>query len=386
MPIGDEEYYTLDGQKVDRSVLVQVMIDYFNDIYPNTNITDFNEGSEIRNILEAIACDVFHLELNDQNILRACFLSTSYGSYLDLFGEELNTPRNTGQVAWGDVTFSIENPVNYMISIPQGTVLVSESTGLYYVTNMSVEIAIGETSVDCPCYSQVIGAGTNAEAGTINLFKETNVFNEVSVNNAEAFTGGTDLESDEDYRNRLLDVKSQDGFGSREYYTRLGKFVKGVHDVALVSSTEHTAKVLVNGYEKPLTNNILAEVTATYANEKNIVYNQSFEVEETDYTTIPLELTVVVADEVSDTIFEDLLSLFFNGGESVINNTPMNYAGLSINQEVTNYQLLTILETLPFVIYVTSLTSNNELFNKLTPDTNTVLKLGEVSITQQVAE
>ena len=38
------------------------MIDFFNAKYPDSQITDFNEGSEIRNILESIACDIFHLE------------------------------------------------------------------------------------------------------------------------------------------------------------------------------------------------------------------------------------------------------------------------------------------------------------------------------------
>ena len=85
--MGDTSFTTVTGEEISRTIIVQNMIDFYNEKYPNAYITDFNEGSEIRNILEAIACDVFHLELNDQNILRACFLSTSYGSYLDLFGE-----------------------------------------------------------------------------------------------------------------------------------------------------------------------------------------------------------------------------------------------------------------------------------------------------------
>lgn len=386
MALGDEEFYTLDGQKVDRDVLVQKMIDLFNEKYPDTNITDFNEGSEIRNILEAIAVDVFHMELNDQTILTAAFLATSYGSYLDLFGEELNTPRNLGAVAWGDVTFSIESAVNYLITIPAGTVLVSKDTGLYYETNMTVEIPIGETSVDCPCYSQIPGEGTNAEANTITMFREQNYLPEVSITNASAFTGGRDTESDEDYRQRLLDVKNQDGFGSREYYTRIGTEVAGVHDVAIVSSASYTGKVLVNGYTKPLPQSVLTNVTSVYTDEQNLVYNQTFEVAEVSYTTVPLEITAVVTDEVQDSIFEELLSLFFNGGSQVINNTPTTYGGLSINQAVTSYMLLTVLETLPFVVQITSITSDGSTFSKITPDTNKALKLGTVIITQEIAE
>ena len=386
MIIGDQAFYTLEGEKIDRSVLVQKMIDYFNQKYGDTNITDFNEGSEIRNILEAIAVDIYHMELNDQAILTAAFLATSYGSYLDLFGEELSTPRKLGAVAWGDVTFSIESAVNYLITIPAGTVLVSNDTGLYYETNMTVEIPIGETSVDCPCYSQVPGSNTNAEANTITMFREQNYLPEVSITNASAFTGGRDAESDDDYRQRLLDVKNQDGFGSREYYNRIGSSVNGVHDVAIVSSASYTGKVLVNGYTKPLPQSVLTNVTSVYTDEQNLVYNQTFEVAEVSYTTVPLEITAVVTDEVQDTIFEELLALFFNGGSQVINNTPMVYGGLSINQAVTSYMLLTVLETLPFVVQITSITSDGSTFSKITPDTNKSLKLGTITITQEIAE
>ena len=386
MMIGDQAFYTLDGEKIDRSVLVQKMIDYFNEKYPDSQITDFNEGSEIRNILEAIGVDIYHMELNDQAILRASFLSTSYGSYLDLFGEELNTQRNLGAVAWGDVTFSIESAVNYLITIPAGTVLVNEDTGLYYETNMTVEIPIGETSVDCPCYSQVPGSNTNAEANTITMFRDANFLPEVSITNASAFTGGRDTETDEDYRQRLLNVKNQDGFGSREYYNRIGAEVSGVHDVAIVSSASYTGKVLVNGYTKPLPQSVLTNVTSVYTDEQNLVYNQTFEVAEVSYTTVPLEITAVVTDEVSDSIFTSLLALFFNGGSQVINNTAMTYNGLSINQDVTNYMLLTVLETLPFVVQITSITSGSSTFSKISPGTNKALKLGTVTITQQVAE
>ena len=386
MALGDEKFYTLDGQEIDRSVLVQKMIDYFNGKYPNTSITDFNEGSEIRNLLEAIAVAIFHLEVDNQQILAASFLSTTYGSYLDLFGEELNTTRYLGSVSWGTVTFSLQEPVNYNIAIPAGTILVSETTGLYYETNLDCEIPIGEISVDCPCYSQVYGEVTNAEANTISMFKELNLYNEVSITNSEAFTGGRDKEDDEHYRQRLLEVKAQDRFGSREYYNRLGLSIDGVHDVTIVDSAQHTGKVLINGYTKPLPDSVLSQVMEVYLSEDNVVYNQSFEVEETNYTNTPLEITAVVTDEVSDSIFEEVLALFFNGGDSIINNQPMTYKGVNINEEVTNYQLLSVLESLPFVVQITSLTSDNSTFNTLTPDTNEVLELGTVTIIQQVAE
>lgn len=385
--LGDYSFYSLNGEEVSRETLVQHMIDYYNNKYPNVGITDFNEGSEVRNLLESIATDIFHMEMDNQLILRACFLATTYGTYLDLYGEEYNTPRIQASQSWGTVTFSISEPVNYLITIPQYTILVSSKTGLYYQTNMTVEIPIGETTVDCPAFSTVPGAGTNAEAGTINLFEDTSKFREVSVTNTEPFEGGANNESDEDYRNRLLAVKSQDKFGSREYYNRIGNQVKGVHDVLLVpSANDYDAKVLVNGHKKPLAPSILTEVTGVYTAEQNLVYNQSFEVAEVGYTDLNLEITAGVSDEVDTQLFIDALTNFIDGGVTMIAGTEFSSRGLLINGFVTNYVLLTLLETLPFVVQVTSLTSDGELFNKIIPDENTVIKLGDVSVVQDVVE
>ena len=386
MVLGDEHFYTIDGQKIDRSVLVQDMIDFFNEKYPDSQITDFNEGSVIRNIEESIACDIFHLELTNNQNLRVAFLPTSYGYYLDLFGEEMGTPRLIGLQSQGVVTFSIAESVNYLISIPQYTRIVDTATGLYYETWTTCEIPIGETSVDCPVYSVVSGAGTNISAGRDFLFYDQNSFKEVTISNSEAFTGGRDNESDDDYRNRLLEKKSEDGFGSLEYYKKLGK-ISGVHDIAIVDSeNDYTGKVLVNGYEKPLSEDILLNVTAVYTIESNLFYKQTFEVAEVDYTDLDLEIECGVTDEVDNQLFIDALTNFIDGGVVNIANTQLSAKGCLINGVLTNYQLLTMLETLPFVVQVTSLTSDGSTFNKLTPDEDSVFKLGTVTVTQTVVE
>lgn len=382
-----EEFYTVTGDKITREYLVQKMIDEFNTKYPDAGITDFNEGSVIRNILESLSVDIYHLEYNDNLLLRQAFLTTATGYYLDLFGEEMNTPRLTGLQAQGEVTFSITESVNYLITIPQHTRFVETATGLYYETWTTCEIPIGETSVDCPVYSVVPGAGTNIPSNRDFLFYDQNSFTEVTITNSNAFTGGRDNESDKDYRNRLLDKKSEDGFGSLDYYKKLGKNISGVHDIAIVDSeNNYTGKVLVNGYEKPLDEDILLNVTAVYNIESNLVYNQTFEVVEVDYTVLDFEIVCGVTDEVEEQLFIDALANFINGGVVNIANTQMSAKGCVINESLTNYQLLTMLETLPFVVQVTSLTNDSSTFNKLTPDADSVFKLGTVTVTQTVVE
>lgn len=382
-----EEFYTVTGDKITREYLVQKMIDYFNKKYPDSNITDFNEGSEIRNILESIGVDIYHLEYNDNLLLRQAFLTTATSGYLDLHGEGLNVTRGIALQAQGVVTFSIAEPVNYLISIPQHTRIVDTATGIYYETWTTCEIPIGETSVDCPVYSMIPGAGTNISAGRDFLFYDQNSFNEVTISNSEAFTGGRDAESDTDYRNRLIEAKNSDGFGSREYYTKLGR-LDGVHDILLTSSSgNYTAKVLVNGYSKTaISDDLLAKVTAQYTNEKNLVYSHSFEVEKAQFTTVPLEITIGVTDEIDEDTLKTILDNYITGGIININSQQFNNKGVSINEKITNYNLMAFIESISGVVQVTEISSSSSYFTEIVPDTNKVLRWGNISITQNIVE
>ena len=87
MPIEEDTFYDVNGYEVSRTNLVQQMIDYYNDklMIGETRVTDFNEGSEIRNLLEAVAVDVYNLmeELNDLS-------SSSYNSKHNVSKDDLS--------------------------------------------------------------------------------------------------------------------------------------------------------------------------------------------------------------------------------------------------------------------------------------------------------
>ena len=390
MPLGDESFYNVIGEEINRDILVQIMIDYFNSKYPDAGITDFNEGSVIRNIIESLACDIFHLELDNQDIIRACFLSTTYGRYLDLYGEELNRPRDYGSVSTGNVVFTIPEEATQEVIIPDGTILLDNETGIEFATSGDAVISIGETSVTCLAVSVIIGTNTNSKADKITVFRDNPPVSSLTVTNPEAMTGGRNSELDEEYRERLLAVRAEDNFGSIQYYINLGESVDGVHDIILSDSEDYTAKIIVNGDAKPLPNDVLANVATKYLDTSNIVYNHSFEVESVDYTDFDLEVEISVKEEIDEDIITDILEVFFDGGDytllSTAGNVLISNNGLNINDPVSKYQLITAIEEFPAVLQVTSMTSNGENFNKLTPDNNTVFQLGTVNITQNIEE
>ena len=381
MVMGDTSFTTVAGEVISRSGIVQNMIDWFNEKYPDVQITDFNDGSVIRNIIESVAVENFHMMQVDNDIDKRAFISTCVGSYLDLHGADINAPRSMGKESWGVVTFSIPTTETFEIVIPENTILVAQDTGLQFRTINDAYISVGETSVDVACRSVVVGDNCNAASGTVNTFYDVKPYSSLTVVNAEAFYGGADSETDDEYRARLLELKGQNNFGSIEYYNSLGNNIDGVHDVLIVDSETYSGKVLVNANVKPVPNDVLALVVAAYSNESNRVYKQDFEVEAVGYTTTDLVVECDVSQEMSDNEFNTVLTQLFNGSEG-------SYNGVNINESLTRYMIITCLENdLPFIYQVTSMTlESTEAFTRLTPDTNTALKLGTLTVIQNVVE
>lgn len=377
---GDTSFYTITGEEINRTILMQQKIDFFNEKYPDVYLTDFNEGSVVRNFLESLSVDTFNIMRIDNDVERCAFISTATGNYLDLHGKDIGAPRDMGSQAWGTVLFSIPAEESFNIVIPEGTILVSSETGLQFVTIMEVVINVGELNVECPVRSVVVGDNNNAKVGTVNTFYDVKPYNAVTVTNPTVFTGGRDSETDDEYRERLLYLKQRDNFGSREWYTGLGMNVQSVHDVLIVPSTNnYTGKVLVNANDKPVPAGVLALVTSQYTNELNLVFNHSFEVESVGYTIVNLEIEVSVSQEIEEQEFITALKGLFDGNNK--------YDGLGINQWLSKYLIINCVESdIAGVYQVTNMTRDTEVFNKITPTTNTVLKLGTVTITQNLEE
>ena len=385
--IDDVSFTNLRGEVISRGNLVQQMINYYNLMLNQgqTNVTDFNEGSEIRNLLESFAVDIYYLMEMENDILKNCFVDTATGAWLDKIGLHpfVNLPRDNGNVARGDVTFSIPATVTSVVSVPQNTVLYCTENKLYYITESEANIEVGETSVTVPASCVTTGVDGNCQSNTITVIDDSYFNNNtVSVTNASAFTDGTNYEDDEDYRSRLLSYIRQDDFGSLGYYQRLCENVSGVHDVAFTSATGYTRKVLVNGSVKPTPDAVLLDVLTALSDSGNVVVGHSFIVDKPAYVTVPLEVAVTVNTEMDTDIIKDILEDLFDGGEQV---RGFYFDGLKIGEGLTTDTLLGIFDMIDNVLSVT-ITSSGSPIADISGQAGKVLKLGTVTVTQTVAE
>ena len=382
MAIDDVSFISLRGEEISRGNLVQQMIDYYNlkFNFKESRVTDFNEGSEIRNLLESIAVDIYYLMELENDILKQCFVDTATGTWLDKIGMHpfVKLERDMGSPAKGRVKFSIPDELTTDVIIPEATVLLGDN-GLYYTTDLDCVINAGEvySSISCTCAS--VGADGNCPIGSITTIDDS-YYNDdrVSVTNEVAFVDGSDYEDDEVYRSRLLEYVRQDDFGSLGYYKRLCESVDGVHDVLLIDDADYTKKVLVNGLVKSTPDSVLLDVLTVLSDLSNTVIGHSFTVDKPVYDTVSLDISVTVNAEMDGDVIKDLVKDLIDGGSSM---EGLTFDGLSIGQGLSEKELYGVFDIIDNIQSVT-ITSGGSAVADITCDAGHVLKAGTITVTQ----
>lgn len=385
MALEEVTFTNTDGEEISLSNLVNQMISLYQMKLEvgETAVTDFNEGSEIRNLLEAFAVGIYALLDEQHEATRIAFISTSHDGFLDMIGEMpfINLPRVDGDYAIGEVTFTLAEAQTSETVIPADTLIACSDTGLEFSTDDDCIIEVGETSAEVSVTCLTMGSDGNVASGSIDLIVDSIIdTNLVSVTNSEAFENGADYEDDDTYRERLLANVRADGFGTIGWYNSLCENVIGVHDVLLVDDATYTKKVLVNGLVKPTPDTVLLEVLTELTNGANIILNHRFTVDKPAYTSVSLAIGLDVATEMSEDDLLDNLTAFVDG----LPFDRMEYSGLNINEPLTRDMVVEACSMFGDVVDVTSVKANGSSseMTSVSPAVNGVLKLGTVTFTQ----
>lgn len=388
--LNDESFYNILGEEISRNGLVQQMINFYGLLLEvgETRITDFNEGSEIRNFLETIAVDHYVI-LEDQNEhAKITFIDTAYGEWLDKHGQHpaIRLERNQGNEAVGEVTFTIPSVSTEQTIIPEGTLLASTETGLQFSTDYDAVIEIGDLNVDVQCTCMSVGEDGNVVSGSIDLIDDDFIdVHGITVTNTDAFTGGVDYEEDEAYRARLLEYVRREDFGSLPYYINLAETVPGVHDVKLVDQVGITKKILVNGDIKETSDALLVDVLTRFSDTRNLGINHTFNVAKPTFVKYSLEVTVDVDAELPSGTFEDLLVKYVDGGYSTFDGR-IEFNGVNIGQSITKDEFVNALKIIDNVADATITIKNasSTSVDICSVEADEVVEITDVSVTQNV--
>lgn len=223
---------------------------------------DKREGSFYQLLTEPSVKESARIWSSMNDVVEMSTALYAFGVYLDYKAEENGLSRKPATKAEGSVTFTGTNGT----VIPSGTrVAVPGVTGtdatIRFLTTVEATISAGTATVTIQ--AENAGADGNVDIAAIDTVEDV-IFGVTTVTNAASTTGGTDEESDDDLRDRiLLEVNAPQAAGSASDYERWALSIAGVVEATCIPVWEgpNTVKVVLLGANhSPVSQSVLDDV------------------------------------------------------------------------------------------------------------------------------
>lgn len=157
---------------------------------------------------QAVAAELYSLSCYGDYIFRQSFPQTANGTELDYHAALRDITRKTASKSSGVLTFYVDTPSDTELSVPKGTVCsVKDSPYIQFETSEAAVLPAGETSTDVAATAIAPGSQFNAKVQTVCVMVDCPKGISGVINNS-AFKGGTDDETDESLRRRILSAYS----------------------------------------------------------------------------------------------------------------------------------------------------------------------------------
>lgn len=243
--------------------------------------TTLYPGDPVRLFLSTIAYELVLQRNAIDFAAKMNLLAYATGDYLDHIGAMLGVSRLTPTAATCMVKFTLSAAQTFAVLIPAGT-RVSAGGEVMFAVGETAQIDAGDTSIELACACTSAGAaGNGLVVGQINTLVDPIAYIS-SISNTTESAGGTDTETDENFRERIqLAPESFSVAGSEGAYIYWARSAhQGIVDVAVLGpnspedeSGEHTVPAgevhvfpLLAGGELP-DETIIAQVLDTLSDE-----------------------------------------------------------------------------------------------------------------------
>ena len=256
-------------------------------------------ASDIGIRMKVLAGELAALSGELANLQAQAFAQTAGGEFLDMHAETRAVNRKPALKAVGELVFSREYPAGYDIAIPAGVLCSSRQAPQIHVETMAEAVlAAGETSVAVMAEAITAGAAANAAANEICLMI-TGAQGISAVNNPAAFTGGSDAESDEMLRARLLkSYRNISNTTNAAFYYDMAMSENGVVSANVLPRKRGrgTVDVVIACSNEIQSTETAARLGDKLAHEKEI--NVSVEVHPAIKTSINLTVEIAVGEDI----------------------------------------------------------------------------------------
>lgn len=219
-----------------------------------TNDIDKREGSFVSNMISPVGVEFAKYYIELDNILSIMFLEDATNEYLDKKVYDFGIERKMGTVARGVIKITGENGVH----IPQNSEVISQS-GLSFFTVEDVWINEGEAIVEVEASD--VGTEYNIIQNSIDKFV-ININGVESVANEKEFKEGTNVETDEELRERFFEVIRRPATSGNIYhYEQWAKEIDGINQARVkpLWNGNGTVKVIVSNDNSIVSEEIISK-------------------------------------------------------------------------------------------------------------------------------
>lgn len=194
------------------------------------------KGDPVRLFLEAIVLVIVQQRALIDYAAKQNLLAYADGDYLDHIGALVDVARLSASSAMTTLKFTLSEAQPEAVIIPEGTRVTPGGGTILFATTESVEIPAGESSVEVSAECTLSGAqGNGYVAGQIRKLVDPFPY-EMAVENLTLTSGGSDPESDENFRERIQIAPESFSVagptGAYEYWARSAH--QDIIDVAVV--------------------------------------------------------------------------------------------------------------------------------------------------------
>ena len=276
-------------------------------------------ADKMRIVLNALALELYQIEMHVDRAGKQDLLKYSYGEFLDNLAAARGVTRQQAAAATVTMRFTLSEKKNYVIGIPAGT-RVTNGDGIYFQTLEYAEVGIGDTYADVVAECTEVGIrGNDLVPDQINILVDPIAY-VASVTNTDTSDGGAELETDESLAERVFlapasySVAGPEGayvYWAKTYNTSIGSIKPvtpspGVVDIYILMDDgtipQHTVVTGLQAYLsdeniRPLTD----KVTVKTPTVKNFKVNLKYYINRSSSasaTQIQDEVTAAIAEYI----------------------------------------------------------------------------------------
>lgn len=229
------------------------------------------DTDEEKILLDSVSYIFYQVAQYLDNTGKQNLLKYSVGDFLDNIGARCGTVRTPARPATVTVRFTLTEEQGEDYAIPAGTQVASaDSDDIYFATDRDAIIAAGETFADISCTCLTAGEDGNGYAiGSINELVDTLPYID-TVSNVTASDGGTDIEDDDSYAERIYLAPSvYSTAGTEDAYMYHAKSASSlVDDVIVYSPSACNVNVIITA-KTGLPSQELIGIVSDYLNDKS---------------------------------------------------------------------------------------------------------------------